>query len=201
MDKKIIRQTAAKVNAAFVNKIISKEVEVRQLIVPTIINASIIAEESDAVTKVYDTLTLSEDKYLYKDFVMVKYYLIESLANCIPSAQRLFKVIYRNIQATSNVVQFTYDECKRANVGKYNRQIDQAITDLVNHQVIFYTNVKSMYVINHNMYFKGNWDKFCRMYKDRYGDIPPESYYNADEKRLYIKDYMDSAIGLLPRRR
>lgn len=161
---------------------------VRARIVPTIINGSIYNQEIDSIQKVYDTLTLLEDKYLYKDYAMVKYYLFEALANCKPCAIRLFKLIYAKLRYTSNVISFTYKEAKDFNVGKYDIEINEAIENLVDKNIIFYTDIQSVYIINHSMYFKGDWDKFCRIYKEQYNDLPIETYYVPEEKKLYIKD-------------
>lgn len=189
-DEKAVKRAAKYNKARSTSMAIEDRNKVRELIAPTIINSNIIANTMDILTIKEDNITVTQDKYLYKDFVMVKYFLIEALADCIPSAQRLFKLIFKNLVSTSNIVSFTYSAAKQFGVGKYDNDIDEAIKSLVSKQIIFYTNMKSTYVINHTMYFKGNWDRFCRLYQREYGNLPPETYYNADEKRLYIKDFI-----------
>lgn len=80
----------------------------------------------------------------------------------------MFYVI-NNLEWNSNIVYLDYDViADELNVG--HRAIIDAIAFLCNNSIIYRTDIKGVFVVNHNLVFRGNIEQFYKTYVAFYHD-------------------------------
>lgn len=151
-------------------KISAKAVQEASKIMPTTFNL-----DYDYVTKCcFDDVVNGYMISLGKDYVKKEPFSIISIALTLnfPKLSRpallLVGYIASKIQFDSN-----YIELKEKDFAGYsglsNRSFFDGIKELTEIKVLAITNRKCMYVVNHNMIFKGNLEKFIATYNELYG--------------------------------
>ena len=93
-----------------------------------------------------------------------------------------FFVILASLEEDTNIVKIALlNVAKELSPGN---QACMAVDKLVDSNVLVRTNMKSTYIINHNIAFKGNLNQFIKDYHRIYGDAKP--MYN-EKGRVIIK--------------
>ena len=152
-------------------KVSAKAVQEASKIMPTTFNLNY-----DSVTKCcFDDVVNGYMISLGKDYVKKEPFSIISIALTLnfPKLSRpallLVGYIASKIQFDSN-----YIELKEKDFAGYsglcNRSFFDGIKELTEIKVLAVTNRKCMYVVNHNMIFKGNLGEFIAKYKIKYPD-------------------------------
>lgn len=148
-------------------RVSAKAVQEASKIMPTTFNL-----DYDSATKsCFDEVVNGYMISLNKDFIKKEPYSITLTLN-FPKLSRpallLVGYIASKIQFDSN-----YIELKEKNFAGYsglcNKSFFDGIKELIDMKVLAITNRKSMYVVNHNMIFKGNLEKFIATYNELYG--------------------------------
>lgn len=75
--------------------------------------------------------------------------------------------ILDNLKANSNIVDISNNQY----AVKGSRNYYRGVVELEKHNLIRLTNKKHIIVINHNNIFLGNFNRFCELYNDIYGDM------------------------------
>lgn len=102
-----------------------------------------------------------------------------------PAQILLLTYISCTLWYNSNVYVADYDKISN-DLGISKVQVQNTFTDLINipNNIVLKTNVPKVYLINHNVFFKGNYDEFAQIYKELYDDETA----TLDEKgRVIIK--------------
>lgn len=109
-----------------------------------------------------------------KGYNKIRYYDISNiLISLIKDAtgtqlKTLFYVI-NNLEWNSNIIYLDYDViADELNVG--HRAIIDAIAFLCNNSIVCRTDIKGLFVVNHNLVFRGNIEQFYKTYVTFYHD-------------------------------
>lgn len=97
---------------------------------------------------------------------------------------RLLSIIINKLPINSNICKFRLAEFNNIFSSAVKHQFDEYLEPLVRNNIIIRTNRKCTYIINHNMFFKGDLNRFAKEYKEIYGNRKVE--YN--EKGRVIID-------------
>ena len=151
-------------------KVSAKAVQEASKIMPTTFNL-----DYDSATKsCFDEVVNGYMISLNKDFIKKEPYSIISIALTLnfPKLSRpallLIGYVASNIKFDSNYIDIVErDFGVYSDLGKQSYY--NAIKELVGIKVLAITNRKSIYVVNHNMIFKGNLEKFIATYNELYG--------------------------------
>lgn len=81
----------------------------------------------------------------------------------------LFNYICRNLAYMSNVIEFT-ESAITEYYGISTHTFYKALQTLYTANVIKPTTRKSVYIVNHNYIFRGNYTEFIQLYKEMYSD-------------------------------
>lgn len=108
----------------------------------------------------------SYDKIRYYDISNILISLIKDATGT--QLKTLFYVI-NNLEWNSNIVYLDYDViADELNVG--HRAIIDAIAFLCNNSIVCRTDIKGVFVVNHNLVFRGNIEQFYKTYVAFYHD-------------------------------
>lgn len=106
------------------------------------------------------------DKIRYYDISNILISLIKDATGT--QLKTLFYVI-NNLEWNSNIVYLDYDViANELNVG--HRAIIDAIAFLCNNSIVCRTDIKGLFVVNHNLVFRGNIEQFYKTYVAFYHD-------------------------------
>lgn len=106
------------------------------------------------------------DKIRYYDISNILISLIKDATGT--QLKTLFYVI-NNLEWNSNIVYLDYDViADELNVG--HRGIIDAIAFLCNNSIVCRTDIKGLFVVNHNLVFRGNIEQFYKTYTAFYHD-------------------------------
>ncbi len=88
------------------------------------------------------------------------------------SMRVLFNMLY-NLENDTNIVKFNISEFSRFR--KYDAAFEYTLyKELIEHNLIVRTNKKCTYIINHNVFYKGDLNKFRNIYNKYYKDYQIE---------------------------
>lgn len=88
------------------------------------------------------------------------------------SMRVLFNMLY-NLENDTNIVKFNISEFSRFR--KYDAAFEYTLyKELIEHNLIVRTNKKCTYIINHNVFYKGDLNKFRDIYNKYYKDYQIE---------------------------
>ncbi len=158
-----------KANKAYAEQVSKIAEEDASKIVPTNFSLDIEIEEKEILNTIANNYQLSLNKTCAKG---IKYCITGELFNIIAPLLRretllLASYIRINIIYNGNYVEITEKDF----IGFTGLQRDcfyNAINDAINNKLIARTTRKSIYVVNHNMIFKGNLGEFIAKYKIKY---------------------------------
>lgn len=106
------------------------------------------------------------DKIRYYDISNILISLIKDATGT--QLKTLFYVI-NNLEWNSNIIYLDYDViADELNVG--HRAIIDAIAFLCNNSIVCRTDIKGLFVVNHNLVFRGNIEQFYKIYTAFYHD-------------------------------
>lgn len=106
------------------------------------------------------------DKIRYYDISNILISLIKDATGT--QLKTLFYVI-NNLEWNSNIIYLDYDViADKLNVG--HRAIIDAIAFLCNNSIVCRTDIKGLFVVNHNLVFRGNIEQFYKIYTAFYHD-------------------------------
>lgn len=162
------------------------------------LNGNIVNKVKDNDSRRTIAITPFEFKDNYNSFVNINYNDNHiNLDYCVVNVAELSKIITRlsdsairllfgfmsNLEADTNFVQFNITHFARI-INMTPKCTGIGINDLIKYNIAVRTNQAFTYVINHNLFFKGDLNKFKDNYKELYGDAIPK--YN-NEGKLIIK--------------
>lgn len=114
-------------------------------------------------------MAVSEKSIKRESFVTCTKSLGQILAFLSKPAANLLGIIIANLEFEANYI--VMSEKDFISITNYSKQaFYSAVSELVDKQVIRLTNRKSIYIINHNILYKGNVSKFIGMYKAKFPD-------------------------------
>lgn len=108
--------------------------------------------------------------------------IIDELADN-PTIVRLIKYIAVNIEYDSNKIILSSSDENIIKIIKAPNNFSRYIDKLQEYNIIARTNKRGIYVVNHNMIFKGTYTTFI----DDYMKIYPNSNIIIDDKKVIIK--------------
>lgn len=162
--------------------------------------------EIDYIKKTKDVKIYVEDRSFY--LRNHRYFLGLDRYNNTPIrissvANLLIDFIMDKIEFDTNLVKFTAKNAAQV-IGCKEDTIYECLKELENNDIIRFTDIKSVYIINHNAIFKGDLTSFVNLYLDIYGKTQAEveqdiigDYDYANDKdckpiaRLKIKKYIN----------
>lgn len=104
-----------------------------------------------------------------RNFVTINIDFISNMKYFDKGANTIFIHICKNIDFNSNVIKFTEKDI----IDEYSISVEtfyNGLNILYNFDVIKATTRKSVYIVNHNIIFKGNYTEFIQLYKEMYSD-------------------------------
>lgn len=135
----------------------------------------------DIISKISPTPFVVNNNYVGKSIAnrnkgydKIKYYdisniLISLIKDATGTQLKTLFYIINNLEWNSNIVYLDYDIiADKLNVGR--RAIIDAIAFLCNNSIICRTDVKGIFVVNHNLVFRGNIEQFYKTYTAFYHD-------------------------------
>lgn len=103
--------------------------------------------------------------YNRKPFISISNDFIITLCSLHTKAIKLFKYIIDNIEYGSNHIELDTDTILKVIEGKYQPEASKAINELISKNIVAKSKeYKNCYVINHNEFFKGNYNNFMFKY-------------------------------------
>lgn len=146
--------------------------EVASNIAPTVYDTNKTVEFMDAMQAISITNTTYNINKLGikgRDYVGVAMEVLDKERYFNKAALHLFNYICRNLSSMSNVIEFT-ERSITEYYGIKPNTFYKALQTLYTVNVLKPTTRKSVYIVNHNYIFRGNYTKFIQLYKEMYGD-------------------------------
>ena len=109
--------------------------------------------------------------------------IIDELADN-PNLIRLIKYIASNIEYDSNKIVLSSSDKNIIKIIKAGNNLSRYINKLEEHNIIARTNKRSVYVVNHNMIFKGTYTTFVDDYMKIYPNV---DVIIDNDKKVIIK--------------
>lgn len=163
--------TGAAINAIknVANEVIALAEDKTSKIVPTVFNLSykkrIVVDQAEMFGEIVNCF---KDKVCRKPFKQINDRIIDYLVKCDKTTAKAIAYIIHNLEWNSNIIYIDYENCKEiANTKRYTLL---ALTALERINLIYKTNKKGIYVINHNEIFYGDINKFTEQYVKLYGN-------------------------------
>ena len=129
---------------------------------PTITNIV----EKDVINGLISDITIKK-KFNSSKFYTITDTMEESHYDLSRPALLLFAYIGYNLLWNSNYISITEKEFSKKT--KYDRDsFNRAIQELIKHKILAKTTRKSLYIVNHNLIFRGNLMKFIGIYQRKY---------------------------------
>lgn len=114
-------------------------------------------------------------------------YFLENNIRLNSNTFALLMYICDCIEFNSNAVKITRE--KAANALQINvTTVDDAINNLCDYDVICKTDIRSLFIINHNVVFKGNLVDFTLIYNDVFHNIIPERVNDVINDYDYVEN-------------
>ena len=104
-----------------------------------------------------------------RDYIGVAMEILDKERYFNEATLHLFNYICRNLAYMSNVIEFT-ESAITEYYGISTHTFYKALQTLYTANVIKPTTRKSVYIVNHNYIFRGNYTEFIQLYKEMYGD-------------------------------
>ena len=158
-----------KANKTYIAKVVDKVEQDVAKVIPTPFSLDIEIEEKEIFNNIVNNYQISLGRNITKG---LKYAITGELLDIItPILSRasllIISYIRLNVIYNSNFVEMTEKDFIGYS-GMRSRSFYEAIDELIKHKVISRTTRKSIYVVNHNMLFKGNVGEFITKYKIKY---------------------------------
>lgn len=171
IDKVMRYSFETKANKIYANKVASYAEEDAAKIIPTKFSLDIEIEEKEILNSIVNNYQVYINKSCTKG---IKYSIAGELFDLIAYKLRrdtllLASFIRLNIIYNGNYVEITEKDFIQFS-GLQKNCFYNAIEDAINNKIIARTTRKSIYVVNHNMIFKGNLGEFITKYKIKYPD-------------------------------
>lgn len=171
IDKVMRYSFETKANKIYANKVASYAEEDGAKIIPTKFSLDIEVEEKEILNSIVNNYQVYINKSCTKG---IKYSITGELFDLIAYKLRrdtllLASYIRLNIIYNGNYVEITEKDFMQFS-GLQKNCFYNAIGDAINNKIIARTTRKSIYVVNHNMIFKGNLGEFIAKYKIKYPD-------------------------------
>lgn len=147
--------------------------KVAEDVYPTIFDCTIktktvdrlLVDDSDNGHTIIEHKTNASNRYFAQ--VLLPFHHI--MTKCNSKEKAIALIVLRKLQWNSNIVHLSYDIiADELNVGR--RAIIDAIAFLCNNSIICRTDVKGIFVVNHNLVFRGNIEQFYKTYTAFYHD-------------------------------
>lgn len=104
-----------------------------------------------------------------RDYVGVAMEILDKERYFNEATLHLFNYICKNLAYMSNVIEFT-ESAITEYYGIKSHTFYKALQTLYTANVIKPTTRKSVYIVNHNYIFRGNYIEFIQLYKEMYND-------------------------------
>lgn len=119
-----------------------------------------------------------------EDYIFINSRLFSTfIGRCNPTMFKLLSFIMFSIKPNSNLIKINQRQVA-AMLGNYSNFYPMALDKLESFGVIARTNKLFYFIINHNIFFKGNINEFAKNYKEKYDGIDVK----VDEKGKVIID-------------
>jgi len=164
---------------------------IKSLVAPTLNAARLVfGDKRDTITKISEERYFVDSRYTYTNYTMITNNLSNAIKTFNNADIKVLFAIIDSINYNSNIIHITYNDIRDLTNIVSDETIFNSLCNLVDNNIIYRTDIKSTYVINHTMMFKGDYDTFVKIYNDMYSDVSPDEYYDSITKTLYIKDFI-----------
>lgn len=164
---------------------------IKSLVAPTLNAARLVfGDKRDTITKISEERYFVDSRYTYTNYAMITNNLSNAIKTFNNADIKVLFAIIDSINYNSNIIHITYGDIRNLTNIVSDETIFNSLCNLVDNNIIYRTDIKSTYVINHTMMFKGDYDTFVKIYNDMYSDVSPDEYYDSTTKTLYIKDFI-----------
>lgn len=173
---KIIFMATYRFNTKLIKRFVDSQkeriAEVASNIAPTVYDTNKTVEVMDAMQVISINNTIYNINKLGikgRDYVGVAMEVLDKERYFNEAALHLFNYICRNLSYMSNVIEFTESSITEYYNIKPNT-FYKALQTLYTANVLKPTTRKSIYIVNHNYIFRGNYTEFIQLYKEMYSD-------------------------------
>lgn len=138
----------------------------------------------------YDTfmnIDYSKQEVNLKYIVMNTEAVFNILGKLNPTCTNVLIAMLANLENDTNVIRFNVAEYART-VGKSKDSLFIEFVKIFDYNIMARTNKNSTYIVNHNIFFKGDLNKFAKNYRELYKDRKVE-YNNRNKVILDNKIY------------
>lgn len=131
----------------------------------------------------YPVLNYKDDNINTKYCIFNTYDLYHLLPKLTKIDINVLLAIIYNLECDTNLVKFSANNYS-IQIGKHFPHILQAVNDLIHFNIIAKTNSQNAFIINHNLFYKGDLNKFVFIYNNLYSN---KSVEYDDKGRIIIK--------------
>lgn len=164
---------------------------IKSLVAPTLNAARLVfGDKRDTITKISEEQYFVDNRYTYTNYTMITNNLSNAIKTFNNADIKVLFAIIDTINYNSNIIHITYGDIRNLTNIVSDETIFNSLCNLVDNNIIYRTDIKSTYVINHTMMFKGDYNTFVKIYNDMYADVSPDDYYDSETKTLYIKEFV-----------
>lgn len=111
-----------------------------------------------------------EKRFVHEDYVIVNSRLLcQSMIRCTKSAFEVLNHIWYNMRPETNILTLSVSKIVKDISASLNT-ILKGVESLKLANIIQRTNLRNTYIIDHNLFFKGNINKFVKEYRKLYGN-------------------------------
>lgn len=162
--KKLFKDKAEK---AFIDK--------AQIIAPTIFDIPVSEKEVVYNTELQNSSVISvvDKTYTSSPFVRVSDRIYFNLYNLNASDIRLVLYIIGLLKFNSNIIEIDKLKASRA-IGITEATLKNTIANVIKANILVATDEDNIFVINHNIIFKGDYNEFIKNYIGLYNALPAE---------------------------
>ena len=162
--KKLFREKADK---AFIEK--------AQIIAPTIFDIPVNEKEVMYNTELQNNsvITVVDKTYTSSPFVRISDRIYFHLYNLNGSDIRLVLYIISLLKFNSNIIEIDKQKAAKA-IGLTENTLRNTISNVIKANILVATDEDNIFVINHNIIFKGDYNEFIKNYIGLYDALPAE---------------------------
>lgn len=165
-------------------------VENAKIISDNIVPSPFIMDRIKIQYQTYDDIInkiITKEYYLNREFSCVEVYFSNIIDNLSSSGIRILCKVIGLLQLNKNYIYLptkVLEVLCKLNV----KSVVKGVNELITNKVLARTNRKGIYVINHNIIFKGDYKKFEETYNALFGCVNINDVIDNETNKVYISE-------------
>ena len=159
-------------------------------LINTILPSPFIIERNKVRYEVYDEIInkiINKEFYVNREFACTELLFAIVVDNLSPSAIRILCKLTALLQLNKNYI-YLPNKVIETLCKLDTKSVIKGINELIINKVLARTNRKSIYVINHNILFKGDYKKFEDLYNAVFGDMDINDVIDDKDNKIHIPE-------------